>query len=76
MTIRKPVDYLKLARQLTARRRDGIIASPTPSVPSRPSDTAQPEAQEPAPELSDYRGTRKYALLIPAQLPKPQIRAV
>jgi hypothetical protein len=63
MTIRKPVDYLKIARQLTTQRRGGTIASPTPSAPSSRIDVVRPEAQEPAPELSGYRGTRKHALI-------------
>jgi DNA polymerase I-like protein with 3'-5' exonuclease and polymerase domains len=63
MTIRKPVDYLKIARQLTARRRDGTIASPAPSVPTSLSNTAQLETPVPAPKLSSLKGTRKYALI-------------
>ena len=63
MTIRKPVDYLKIARRLTTQRRGGAIAPPAPSVPSRPSDAVHLKAQEPAPELSGYRGTRKHALI-------------
>jgi hypothetical protein len=62
MTIRKPVDYLEIARQLTARRRGGTIASPAPSVPSRHSVAVRREAQEPALETSGYKGTRKHAL--------------
>src|SRR5918995_1960903 len=63
MTIRKPIDYLKIARRLTVQRRDGAIASPAPSIPSRRIDVVRPAAPEPAPELSGYRGTRKYALI-------------
>ena len=63
MTIRKPVNYLKIARRLTACRRDGTIASPAPSIPSRRIDVVRPAAPEPAPEPSGYRGTRKYALI-------------
>jgi DNA polymerase I len=63
MTIRKPVDYLKIARRLTVQRRGGAIASPAPSVPSRRIDVVRPAAPEPAPEPSGYRGTRKYALI-------------
>jgi len=63
MTIRKLVNYLKIARRLTERRRGGAIAPPAPSVPSRRIDVVRPEAQEPAPELSGYKGTRKYALI-------------
>jgi DNA polymerase I-like protein with 3'-5' exonuclease and polymerase domains len=63
MTIRKPVNYLKIARRLTAQRRGGAIAPPAPSVPSRRIDVVRPAAPEPAPEPSGYRGTRKYALI-------------
>src|SRR5215217_3673335 len=63
MTIRKPVDYLKIARRLTARRRDGTIASPAPSIPSCRSDAVRQEAPVPALEPSGYKGTRKYALI-------------
>jgi hypothetical protein len=63
MTIRKPVDYLKIARQLTARRRAGTIASPAPSVPSSLSNTAQRETPVPAPNLSGLKATRKHALI-------------
>jgi hypothetical protein len=63
MTIRKPVDYLKIARRLTAQRRGGAIAPPAPSVPSRRSDTAQPKTPVPAPNLSSLKATRKYALI-------------
>jgi len=63
MTIRKPVNYLKIARRLTVQRRGGAIASPAPSIPSRRIDVVRPAAPEPAPELSGYRGTRKYALI-------------
>ena len=63
MTIRKPVDYLKIAKRLTAQRRGGAIAPPAPSVPSRRIDVVRPAAPEPAPEPSGYRGTRKYALI-------------
>src|SRR5687767_2552203 len=63
MTIRKPVNYLKIAKRLTAQRRDGAIAPPAPSVPSRRIDVVRPEEQEPAPELAASRGTRKYALI-------------
>jgi DNA polymerase I-like protein with 3'-5' exonuclease and polymerase domains len=63
MTIRKPIDYLKKARRLTAQRRGGAIAPPAPSAPSRRIDVVRPETQAPAPELSGYRGTRKYAII-------------
>jgi DNA polymerase I len=63
MTIRKPVNYLKIARRLTAQRRGGAIASPAPSIPSRRIEVVRPAAPEPAPEPSGYRGTRKYALI-------------
>jgi DNA polymerase I len=63
MTIRKPVNYLKIARRLTAQRRGGAIAPPVPSIPSRPSDAVHLEAQELTPEPSGYKGTRKYALI-------------
>ncbi len=62
MTIRKPVDYPKIAKRLTAQRRGGIIAPPSPSVPSRRSDAICSKAQEPALELSSYKGTRSLAL--------------
>jgi hypothetical protein len=63
MTIRKPVDYLKIARRLTARRRDGTIASPAPSVPANLSNTAQLETPVTVPNLSSLKVTRKYALI-------------
>ena len=63
MTIRKPVNYLKIARRLTVQRRGGTIASPAPSMPSRRVDAVRPAAQEPALETSGYKGTRKYALI-------------
>jgi DNA polymerase I len=63
MTIRKPVDYLKIARRLTARRRDGTIASLAASVPSSLSNAAQLETPVPAPKLSSLKATRKYALI-------------
>src|SRR5215213_9714136 len=63
MTIRKPVDYLKIARRLTAHRRGGALASPAPSIPSPRVDVVRPAAPEPAPEPSGYKGTRKYALI-------------
>src|ERR671910_576616 len=63
MTIRKPVDYLKMAKRLTVQRRGGTIASPAPSMPSRRVDAVRPAAQEPALETSGYKGTRKYALI-------------
>ena len=63
MTIRKPVDYLKIAKRLTTQRRGGAIASPAPSIPSRRSDGVRPQAQEPAPQPSSYKGTRNYALI-------------
>ena len=63
MTIRKPVNYLKIARQLTAQRRGGAIASPAPSIPSRRIDVVRPAAPEPTRELSGYKGTRKHALI-------------
>jgi DNA polymerase-1 len=66
MTIRKPVNYLKMAKRLTAQRRDGTIASPAPSIPSRRSDAVRQEAPEPALEPSGYKGTRKYALITEA----------
>jgi hypothetical protein len=62
MTIRKPVNYLKIARRLTAQRRGGAIAPPAPSVLSRRSDAVRLEAQEPAPEPYGYKATRKHAL--------------
>ena len=49
MTIRKPVDYLKIARGLTARRRAGPCA-PAPSVPSRRRSRA-PSDENPPPTL-------------------------
>jgi hypothetical protein len=63
MAIRKPVDYLKIARQLTAQRRGGTIAPPAPSIPSRRIDVVRPAAPEPAPEPFGFKGTRKYALI-------------
>jgi DNA polymerase I len=63
MTIRKPVDYLKIAKRLSAQRRGGAIAPPAPPVPSRRIDVVRPEAPEPAPEQYGYKGTRKYALI-------------
>ena len=63
MTIRKPVNYLKIAKRLSAQRRGGAIAPPAPSVLSRRIDVVRPAAQEPAPERSGYKGTRKYALI-------------
>lgn len=63
MTIRKPVNYLKVARRLTAQRRGETIAPPAPSIPSHRSNAVRPEAQEPAPEPNGHKGTRKYALI-------------
>jgi hypothetical protein len=63
MTIRKPVNYLEIAKRLSAQRRGGAIAPPAPSVPSRRIDVMRPAVPEPAPEPSGYRGTRKHALI-------------
>jgi DNA polymerase-1 len=60
MTIRKPVDYLKIAKRLSAQRRGGAKVS---SAPSRPVRSVPPE---PISEPTSYKGTRKYALITEA----------
>jgi DNA polymerase-1 len=63
MTIRKPVDYLKIAKRLSTQRRGGAIVSSAPSVPSRRIDAVRPETPVPAPNPSSLKATRKYALI-------------
>jgi len=62
--ISKPVDYLKKARELGARRGKGGAPAPTPPASSPPQDVGRAKAPDPVPpESSGFKGTRKYALI-------------